>query len=174
MLLLIRADRHKIGLIQQDVGSHQHGVGEEASVDVVGMLRALILELRHTAELTHIGVTIQNPGQLRVGTDMALAVKNAFLRINAAGQIQRCQFQTAAAQIRRVLPDGDGMLIHHAVKAIVGILQFCKAAQRTDIIAQGQRAAGLYAGKNDRFAFLFHMHPSFGAPGKRRLFFYCC
>ena len=29
MLALVLADRHPLGLVQQDVGRHQHGIGEQ-------------------------------------------------------------------------------------------------------------------------------------------------
>ena len=45
------------------------------------------------------------------------------LRIQAAGNIQRGQFQAAAAEVRRVLAHGDGVLVHDAVDAVVVILQ---------------------------------------------------
>ena len=112
---------------------------------------------RPAVQLTHIGKAVQDPGQFRVGADMALAVKDRLLRVQAAGQIQRRQFQAAAAEIRRVLPHGDGVLIHDAVDAVILILQLRKAAERADIVAQGQHTAGLDPGKNHRALFIrFH------------------
>ena len=90
---------------------------------------------------------------------MALTVNDAFLRIQAAGQVNRGQLQAAAAKVCRILTDGDGMLVDDAVNTVIGVLQLRKMAQRTDLIANGQSAAGLNA-REDPFLFfnlLFHL-----------------
>ena len=87
------------------------------------MLGALVLELGHAVQLAHIGKAVQDPSQLRVGAHMALAINQALLRVQAAGQVNGHQLLAAAAQGGGVLPDGNGMHVHHAVDAIVIILQ---------------------------------------------------
>ena len=123
MLLLVHAHGHQVGLIQQNIRGHEHGIGIQAGVDVVGMLGALVLELGHAVQLTHIGKAVQDPSQLRVAAHMALAINQALLRVQAAGQVNGHQLLAAAAQGGGVLPDGNGMHVHHAVDAIVIILQ---------------------------------------------------
>ena len=50
MLALVVADRDEVGLVEQDVARHQHGIREERSRDEL-VRRGLLLELRHAAEL---------------------------------------------------------------------------------------------------------------------------
>jgi hypothetical protein len=45
MLFLIVTDRHLIGLVEQDVGGHQHRIVEQADVDVILVALRLVLEL---------------------------------------------------------------------------------------------------------------------------------
>ena len=49
VLALILTDGNEIRLIKQDVRRHESGVGEQAAVNVVGVLCALVLKLRHAA-----------------------------------------------------------------------------------------------------------------------------
>jgi hypothetical protein len=50
MLLLVLADRHMRGAIDQNVGGHQVGIGIEADGGVLAVLAGLLLELRHAVE----------------------------------------------------------------------------------------------------------------------------
>ena len=161
MLFLVRADRDEAGLVQQDVRGHQDRIGKQAGVDVVGVLGGLVLELGHPVQFAHVGETVQDPGQFRVGADMALAVQKGLFGVDSAGQVQRGKLQAAPAELRRILADGDGVLIHHAVDAVVLILERGEAGKGADIVAQGQGAAGLDAGENDLFFVLgFHLKTS--------------
>ena len=71
MLALVVADRHDVGLVEQDVAGHQHRVGEQAGGDEVLALR-LLLELRHPAQLAEARHRAEQPGGLRVRDDVAL------------------------------------------------------------------------------------------------------
>src|SRR3546814_5750659 len=77
------------GLIQQDIRRHQHRIIEQASVDVVGVFGALVLELRHAIELAHLRVAVEHPAQPRVRRHMALHEQRVVRRIKPAGDIQR-------------------------------------------------------------------------------------
>ena len=50
VLPLVVADRDDVGLVEQDVAGHQHGVVEEPGGDEL-LLLGLLLELRHSAQL---------------------------------------------------------------------------------------------------------------------------
>ena len=54
MLFLVGTDRHKIRLVEQDVGGHQHWIIEEGDVDIRLVLLGFILKLGHAVEFTHI------------------------------------------------------------------------------------------------------------------------
>ena len=87
------------------------------------MLGGLILELGHSGKLSEHGVAVQNPAQLCMLRNMALDEKHALLRIDAAGKIDGHSLIGPFAQIGRLLSDGDGVQVRHAVIAIVFLLQ---------------------------------------------------
>ena len=151
MLLLILSHRHQIRLVQQDIRSHQAGVGKQAAVDVVRVLGRLILELGHPAQLTEHGVALQNPAQLRVLVHMALDEQGVLLRIQAAGDVLSQLLQSPPPQIRGILPDGDGMEVCHKVEAVVFLRPLSPVFHGTQIAAQGQIAGGLDAGEHPLF-----------------------
>ena len=66
MLLLIRADRHQIRLVQENIRRHQNRIREQTAVDIVRVLGGFVLELRHARKLAHISKAIEQPRQLRV------------------------------------------------------------------------------------------------------------
>ena len=119
MLLLILAHRHQIRLVQQNVRRHQAGVREQAAVDIVRILGGLVLELGHPAQLAEHGIALQHPAQLRVLVHMALDEKGILLRVQAAGDVLGQLLQGTPPQIRRVLPDGDGVKVCHKVEAVI-------------------------------------------------------
>ena len=76
MLRLVVTNWHVAGAVKQDVGRHQDWVVEEADGNLVAMkLLGFILKLRHPAHLAKPGEAVQDPGQLAVGWDAALAVQ---------------------------------------------------------------------------------------------------
>ena len=119
VLLLILAHRHQIRLVQQNVRRHQAGVREQAAVDIVRILGGLVLELGHPAQLAEHGIALQHPAQLRVLVHMALDEKGILLRVQAAGDVLGQLLQGTPPQIRRVLPDGDGVKVCHKVEAVI-------------------------------------------------------
>ena len=148
MLLLVCTHGHQISLIQQDVRCHQNGIGKQAGGDVVSVLLGLLLELGHAGELAELGIAAQDPAQLCVLGHMALDEQNALFGIQTAGQIL-CQLgQGTAAQVSRVLADGDGVHIHYAVDALVLVLQGYPVLDGAHVGAQSQVAAGLDAAEN--------------------------
>ena len=141
-------------VINQDIRRHQHRVGEQAAVDVVGVLGALVLELGHAGQLAELGVAGQHPRKLCMRRHMALHEQNVLLRVDAHGQQQGGQLTGAAAQVGRHLAHGQAMQVGHHVQAVIVRLQQCPVAHRADIVAQGGRAGGLDARK-DAFTFFF-------------------
>ena len=81
MLLLVAADGDVVRLVEQNVRRHQRGVGEQTAVDILCVLGALVLELRHARELTEHGVAVEHPGQLRVLGHMGLDKHNPLVRV---------------------------------------------------------------------------------------------
>ena len=83
VLALVVADRHEVGLVQQDVGRHQHRVGEQARAGRIPRrpLPDLVLELGHAGKLAHAGGALEEPGQLGMLMDVALDEQRATLRV---------------------------------------------------------------------------------------------
>ena len=157
MLPLILPYRHQVRLVEQNVRRHQHGVSKEAGSDVVCVLLGLLLELRHAAQLTELGIAAQNPAQLRVLGHMALDEHDVLLRVQAAGDILGQLGHGTAAQFRRILADGNGMHIHDAVNAVIFILKSHPVLDRAHIRAERQFTAGLDTTENPLFPyFVFH------------------
>ena len=148
MLHLIRAHGHQIRLVQQNIRRHQHRIGKQACRDIIRMLLRLILELRHASQLAELGIAAQHPAELRMLGYMALDKHDILFRIQAAGDILRQLRNGPAAQIRRVLPDRNGVHIHNAEQAVIFVLQRRPVLDGAHIGTQGQLSAGLNAGKN--------------------------
>ena len=72
VLLLVLADRHVRGVIEQNVGGHQIGIGEQSDRGVLAVLARLLLELGHPVEPAEPGDAIEHPGELGVTGDLAL------------------------------------------------------------------------------------------------------
>ena len=160
MLALILPHGDDIGLIEQDVGGHEGGIGKEAGVDVVGVLGGLVLELGHAAKLAEHGIAVEDPGQLRVGGHHGLDKEDAPVGVNAAGDELGKQLHRAAAQSGRILPQGDGVLIHYTVDAVILILIGRPVPECPHIVAQMDVAAGLDAAEAD-LTTLYHVKHSF-------------
>ena len=71
----------------QDVGSHQGWIGEQSSIDVVGLLARLLFEGGDTAQLADIGVHIEIQIKLDGLGHIALDVDRSLFGIDAAGQV---------------------------------------------------------------------------------------
>ena len=66
VLLLVLADRHVGGLVDQDVGRLQHRVGVEAERGILAVLARLLLELGHAVDPAEAGHAVEDPGELGV------------------------------------------------------------------------------------------------------------
>ncbi len=102
------------------------------------LMAADILELRHTAQFTEIGVAVQRPAQLCVFRHVRLYEDGAFFRVDAAGQIQRQRVERRFTQRLRVLADGNRMLVDDAVDAVIVVLHVDPLTQCTHVVTDGQ------------------------------------
>ena len=89
VLLLVVADRHVGGAVEQNVGGHQHGIVVEPDRSVLPVLARLLLELGHAVEPAHPGDAIEHPGEFGVFGDAALVEDDVALGVDAAGQERR-------------------------------------------------------------------------------------
>ena len=154
MLLLVDADGDELGLIEQDIRHHEGRVGEEAGVDVVGVLRALVLELGHAGELAEHGVAVDDPAELGVRGDVTLHEEGVLFGIEAAGDVEGEGLVGAAAQIGRDLAHGDRVLVDDAVIAVIRVGEVGEIADRAEVVSDREDARGLHAGENDFLVFV--------------------
>ena len=158
MLLLVLTYRHQIRLVKQDIRRHQGGVGKQAAIDVFRILGRLVLELGHTAQLSKHGIAVEHPAQLCMLVYVALDKQGVLLRVQSAGNVLRQLFQGAAAKIRRVLANRNGVQIRHKIKAVIRVRPLCPILDGSQVRAQGQVSGRLDAGEHSLFGCnFFHM-----------------
>ncbi len=137
VLALIVADGDQLGVVEEDVGRHQHGVGEHPGLDRL-LARALLLELGHAAQLAHRGRALEQPRELLMGGHVALDEQGAPLGIET-----RCEQQAGGVdRLSSKLGGLDGSCqcveIDHAVEGIGAVLLGHPLAHRTEVVAEMQ------------------------------------
>ena len=143
MLPLVLADRHLLGLVEQDVGGLQDRVAEQPEARLAGAaLGGLVLELRHPAQLAEPGQAAERPGQFGVLGHVALHEHRAPVGVQARGEQLGRGDPGPLPQPRRVLRHGDGVQVHHAVERVVGLLQGHPLAHRTQVVAEMEGVGG--------------------------------
>ena len=164
MLLLVLADRHGVGAVEQDVGGHEHRVVEQRHADALALLPGgLVLELRHAPQLAHVGDRVEDPHELGVRRHVALHEDDGALRVDARGEEQVDEVDRVAPQLGALLAHGDGVQVDDAVDAVVRLLHGHPVADGAEVVAEVQRAGGLDAAEDARPAhrclFLFAHGP---------------
>ena len=161
VLLLVFADGHVCGLVEEDVGGLQDGVGEKAELEgglvggggfhgvcVVGHAR-LGLPLGHASQVAHAGVAAQEPHQLGVLQDVLLGEDDAAAGMQADGEERGVRLEGVLAQGMGALGYGDGVQVDDRVEDAVGrrglILQLDPLSQGAQVVAQVGDAGGLDA-----------------------------
>ena len=141
VLALVLADRHVVGVVQQDVGRLQHRVGEQPDVGASAPFGRLVLELGHPAA---------SPKPVRqFSTQRARRARrrgsgtNSAERSGSTPPARYCAAVTpgALAQHRRVVLDGDRVQVDDAVEGVVVVLQADPLHQRAEVVAEVQRVA---------------------------------
>ncbi|OPZ71508.1 MAG: hypothetical protein BWY82_01692 [Verrucomicrobia bacterium ADurb.Bin474] len=163
-----------MGIVEQDIGRHQHRVIQQTGVHRCLSLRTfmrkaklsirvilhrksqtgrLFLELRHPLQLPDRSQTTQYPGQLGMPHHMRLHKQCAFCRIQAARNILRQTGIRGLSQIRRLTTDRDRVHIHDTEVALVVILHRRPILHRADVVTEGQHPGRLRTSQNDTFFF---------------------
>ena len=145
MLLLVDTYGHDVGLVQKNICRHENRVGKQTRVDVIGVTLALVLELSHAGKLAEHREAVEHPSKLGVCGHVRLNVKGIFVGVKTAGDIERKRLVGAAAKLGGHLSYGDGVLIHYAVEALIGIRICRKILDRAKIVTNGKISAGLNA-----------------------------
>ena len=151
MLLLVLADRHMGGAVQQNVRGHQHRIIVEPDGRVLAVLAGLLLELRHAAEPADARDAVEDPGKLGVAGDLALVEHDVLLRVDAGGDEGCRHLAGVAGELRRAAPDVDALRdrvhVDDAIDAVMGFLHLHEVDDRAEVIAEMQIARRLDARK---------------------------
>lgn len=86
VLRLVLANGDETGLVEQNVGGHEHGVGVEREARVVVAGGLFLFELDHFVEPTEGRHRRQEPHHLSVGSHVTLHKQRALGRVDAARQ----------------------------------------------------------------------------------------
>mmetsp|Transcript_16286 Transcript_16286/g.25528 ORF Transcript_16286/g.25528 Transcript_16286/m.25528 type:complete len:337 (+) Transcript_16286:267-1277(+) len=90
VLALILADRDAIGLVEEDVGCHEDGVGEEADSHGFGAcLFGLVFELDHAFEPVHGRGAVEEPGEFGMSRDVGLYEDFRFCGVDSCLLMER-------------------------------------------------------------------------------------
>ena len=90
-----------------------------------------------------ISAAREHPVELGMLLYVGLNEYHGFFGVDAAGQQQRDRIKRALPELIRILPDGGGMQVGHAIIAETVIrLQKRPVAQRAHIVAERRRAGG--------------------------------
>jgi hypothetical protein len=167
VLALVLADRHLVGLVEQDVGRLQDRVGEQAHRRVVAATAGgLVLELRHPARLAEAGDAAEHPGELGVLRHVGLDEQRRPVQVHPGGEILGGRDPGALPQLGRVVLHRDRVQVDHAVERLVAVLQGDPLPQRTQVVAEVQRPGGrLHAGQDSGPGLVGHdAHSARGTP----------
>ena len=143
VLALIFADRHARRAVEQDVGRLQHRIGEEARVDVVGLMLRLVLELRHPAELAERRHRRQHPRQLGVFGHRRLHEQRRAIGIDAAREHVDRHRARARRHLRGLVRLRDRVVVDDAIEAAVLPLQRHPVPDGAQVVAEVQLARRL-------------------------------
>ena len=99
VLRLVLAHRHDAGLVEQNIGRHQHGVLQQAVADRF-LFGGLGLVLRHALQPAHRRDAGEHPGKLGVRGHRRLHHDGASLGVDAGRQVERGDLFDLGAQLR--------------------------------------------------------------------------
>ncbi len=139
VLALVVTDRDGGGVVEEDVGRHQDGVGEEA--DPRRLLPfPLVLELGHPAQLTHRRGAFEQPGQPGVLGNVALHEQGATVGVQTDGEQVQRGVQRVGAQLGRVDLGGEGVEVDHEVEGVVAVLEGNPLPEGPEVVPESEIA----------------------------------
>ena len=151
VLALILADGNVVGVVEQDVGCLESGIGEQSGRDEVGLaLGRLVLELGHSAEFSVGDGAFHDPTQLGVLGNVALHEDGGDIGVETHGEKGRSQFESALADDPGPVGDRQSVEIDDAVERVAFVLARDPVPQSTQIVPEMDRTSGLDARQDTR------------------------
>ena len=150
VLQLVLADRHAVGAVDEDVGGHQHGIGEERRVDVLRLALRLVLVLRHPLQRAHRRHRAEDPGELGVFGNRGLDEDRALLRIEPGGEPAERHVVDPPRHLGRGIVLRHRVEVHDGEDAGMLVLEAHPVLQGAEIVADVQLARRLHAAENPR------------------------
>ena len=146
VLALVVADRHLVGVVEQDVGRLQRRVREQPGGDELTLaLGGLVLELRHPRQLAVRQRALHHPGQLGVLGDVALHEHRGDVGVEPDREQHRRQLDRGLADDAGLLDHGQRVQVDDPVEDLVLVLPVDPVAQRTQVVAEMDVTGGLDA-----------------------------
>ena len=146
--------------MDDDVGGHEGGVGQQAGVDVVGLAAHLVLEGGNAFELAEVGVHVEEQVELGGLRQVTLQVEGGLLGVDAAGQVLRHDAAGIGIDAARGGMGGERVVVRYEEEAVILLLHGDEIAQRAEIVAEVEVARGAYSTANNVFSvvddLLFH------------------
>ena len=145
MLQLVVAYGHEVGIVQEYICRHKHGVIHKSHIYVVGVLQRLVFELRHSVHLAYVGIAIEQPRKLAVLVYVRLKIYRTSLHVQTYGKQKRVKTPAVCVESLRLLSYGNGMQIGKRENTIVVFIRLHSApvVDRSYIVAQSHYSGGL-------------------------------
>ena len=147
--------------MDEDVGGHEGGIGQETGVDVVGLLADFLLEGGDTLELAEVGVHVEVEVKLEHLVDVALDIDGGFVGVEAAGEVFGEDGADAAPDVDGARVGGQGVPVGNKEEAAILVLHAQETLDGSEIVAQMQIARGADTA-HDGLQFLFFSHSIIG------------
>ena len=151
VLLLVDADRHYVGLVEQDVGGHELGVGEKPRVDILRIFCTFILKLCHAGKLAVHRVAIEDPAELCMRGHVRLHEEGVLRLVEAASHIERESLVGSSAKLCGHLSYGYRVKVNYAVEGLVILGEMREILDRSEIVSYSEVSRGLNARENYLF-----------------------
>ena len=119
---LVATDGDLVRLVERDIGRLQHGVADQAVVDVVGLLPHLLLEGRHSQQPAVRHHHAQHQVQLGHLRHMALHVEDRPFRVDPGREQIERRFEDVLLQLGRLRQGRQRVIIDDGVNAGVLVL----------------------------------------------------
>ena len=155
VLHLILADGHDVRAVDEDVGGHQDGVGEQADAGGDALVE-LVLVRGRPLEQPHAGDGGENPCQFGHLGHVGLAEEGGLVGVEAQGQVIQGDIADLARAAARpafrvgleVADGGQGVVVGDEIEALALVLQLDVLLDGAEVVAQVQLARGLHAAED--------------------------